>query len=129
LKAVAAILNSYKGGTLMIGVEDNKNILGAEYDFPALGEKQDLDGYELHLRNLLNRDFGADSAPLIDIVLHTIADKHVCEVRVSPGRHAYVLMEPDKHGQKTPQLYIRTGNQTKALSIDEALRYAANRWS
>jgi predicted HTH transcriptional regulator len=129
LKTVAAFLNSYKGGTLIIGVEDNKNILGAEYDFPALGKKQDLDGYELHLRNLLNRDFGSDSAPFTEIVLHPIGDKHVCEVRVKPGQHAYMLVEPDKGGQKVAQLYIRTGNQTKALLIDEALRYATNRWS
>jgi hypothetical protein len=128
LKTVAAFLNSYTGGTLIIGVEDNKNILGAEYDFSALGNKQDLDGYELHLRNLLNRDFGSDSAPLIEITLHPVGDKHVCEVRVTPGRHAYMLMEPDKGGQKLAQLYIRTGNQTKALSIDEALRYGKERW-
>lgn len=128
LKTVAAFLNSYKGGTLVIGVEDNKNVLGVEYDFSALGRKQDLDGYELHLRNLLNRDFGSDSAPLIEIVLHPVGDKHVCEVRVRPGRHRFLLIEPDKNGQKTSQLYIRTGNQTKALTLDEALRYAAERW-
>ncbi len=128
LKTVAAFLNSHKGGTLIIGVEDNKNILGVEYDFPALGKKQDLDGYELHLRNLLNRDFGSDSAPLIEILLHPIGEKHVCEVRVKPGRHDYMLVEADKNGQKSSQLYIRTGNQTKALSIDEALRYATDRW-
>jgi Putative DNA-binding domain/Domain of unknown function (DUF1998)/Helicase conserved C-terminal domain len=74
LKTVAAFLNSYKGGTLIIGVEDNGNILGAEYDFPSL-KKSDLDGYELHLRNLLNREFGGDSAPLIEIDLHAIEGK------------------------------------------------------
>jgi predicted HTH transcriptional regulator len=128
LKTVAAFLNSYKGGTLIIGVEDNKNILGAEYDFSALGKKQDLDGYELHLRNLLNREFGSDSAPYIEIELHPIGDKHVCEVRVTPGRRAYMLMEAGKDGQKKQQFYIRTGNQTVALGMEEALRYAAERW-
>jgi superfamily II DNA/RNA helicase len=128
LKTVAAFLNSYKGGTLIIGVEDNKNILGAEYDFPALGKKQDLDGYELHLRNLLNREFGSDSAAIIEIVLHPIVDKHVCGVRVQPGRRVYMLMEVGKDGQKKQQCYIRAGNQTVALTMEEALRYAAGRW-
>ena len=62
----------------------------------ANGDRIDLDGYELHLRNLLNREFGGDSAPFIEIVLHPIGDKHVCEVKVTPGRHAYMLVEPDK---------------------------------
>ena len=129
LKTVAAFLNSYKGGTLVIGVEDNKNILGAEYDFSALGKKQDLDGYELHLRNLLNQHFGSDSAPLIEIVLHPVGDKHLCEVRVKPGRRAFTLIEADKNGLKTSHLYIRTGNQTKALTMEETIRYVAERWS
>ncbi len=129
LKTIAAFLNSYKGGTLVIGVEDNKNVLGVEYDFPALGKKQNLDGYELHLRNLLNQHFGSDSAPLIEIVLHPIGDKHVCEVRVKPGRRAFTLIEADKNGLKTSHLYIRTGNQTKALTMEEAIRYVAERWS
>jgi len=128
LKTVAAFLNSYKGGTLVIGVEDNKNVLGIEYDFPAIGKKQDLDGYELHLRNLLNRDFGSDSAPLIEIVLHLVGDKHVCEVRVQPGRRHYTLRETDKNGNKKEQLYIRTGNQTRALTMEESLWYTRDRW-
>jgi predicted HTH transcriptional regulator len=128
LKTVTAFLNSYKGGMLIIGVEDNKNILGAEYDFPALGKKQDLDGYELHLRNLLNREFGSDSAPFIEIVFHPIEDKHVCEVRVRPGRRAYMLVEQGKDGQKKQQIYIRAGNQSVALTMEEAVRYATDRW-
>jgi DEAD/DEAH box helicase/Putative DNA-binding domain/Helicase conserved C-terminal domain/Domain of unknown function (DUF1998) len=127
LKTVAAFLNSYKGGTLVIGVEDNRNILGAEYDFPGL-KKGDLDGYELHLRNLLNREFGGDSAPYVEIDLHPIEDKHVCEVRVKPGRRAYMLIEQGKDGQKKQQLYIRAGNQTVALTMEEALRFATDRW-
>jgi Putative DNA-binding domain len=127
LKTVAAFVNSYKGGTLVIGVEDNGNILGVEYDFSSL-KKGDLDGYELHLRNLLNREFGGDSAPFIEVILHSIEDKHVCEVRVMPGRRAYMLSEAGKDGQKKQQFYVRTGNQTVALNMEEALRYAADRW-
>ncbi|MGI8826221.1 MAG: RNA-binding domain-containing protein [Chloroflexota bacterium] len=129
LKTVSAFLNSYKGGTLIIGVEDNGNILGCEYDFSAIGKKQDLDGYELHLRNLLNREFGSDSAPLVEIALHAIDYKHVCEVRVGPGRRPYTLIEQGKDGQKKQQLYIRTGNQTVTLGMEEALRYFADRWT
>jgi hypothetical protein len=111
----------------LIGLEDNHNVLGVEYDFPSL-KKGDLDGYELHLRNLLNRDFGSDSAPLILIVFHPVGEKHVCDVHVNPGRHAYMLDEVSKDGQKKQQLYIRAGNQTVALTMEEALRFATDRW-
>jgi len=127
LKTVAAFLNSYQGGTLIIGMEDNHHVLGIEYDFPSL-KKGDLDSYELHLRNLLNREFGGDSAPLLEIVLHPIGDRHVCEVRVKPGRRAFMLIETGKDGQKKQQLYLRAGNQTVTLTMEEALRYAADRW-
>lgn len=61
--------------------------------------------------------------------MHPIGDKHVCEVRVKPGRRAYMLIEQAKDGQKKQQFYIRTGNQTVALGMEEALRYAADRWA
>jgi Putative DNA-binding domain len=127
LKTVAAFLNSYEGGTLIIGIEDDGNILGVEYDFPSI-PKEDLDGYELHLRNLLNRDFGKDSAPLIKSTFHLVDGKHVCEVQVSPGQRPYVLVEQDKNGVKKPVLYMRTGNQTEGMALEEAVRYAPKRW-
>jgi hypothetical protein len=61
--------------------------------------------------------------------VHPIVDKHVCEVRVKPGRRAYMLIEQGKDGQKKQQFYIRAGNQTVALTMEEALRYAAVRWT
>ncbi len=127
LKTIAAFLNSYTGGTLLIGVEDNNNILGVEYDFPSL-KKPSLDAYELHLRTLLNRDFGIDSAPLIKTTFHAAGDKHVCEVQVQPGRRPYTLIEQDKNGVKKPVLYVRTGNQTVQMDMLDLLRYAPVRW-
>jgi hypothetical protein len=40
-----------------------------------------------------------------------------------------MLIEQAKDGQKKQQFYIRTGNQTVALGMEEALRYAADRWA
>ena len=57
LKTVAAFANS-QGGTLLIGVDDDGTILGLEHDYLSLGEV-DRDKFELHIRNLLNQQFGA----------------------------------------------------------------------
>src|SRR5262249_15667689 len=56
MKTVAAFANS-QGGTLLIGVDDSGNVLGLESDYHSLGNA-DRDRFELHLRNLLNQQFG-----------------------------------------------------------------------
>ena len=48
LKTVAAFGNS-DGGILLIGVDDNKNILGLQNDYNTL-KKKDSDYFEIHLR-------------------------------------------------------------------------------
>jgi hypothetical protein len=72
------------------------------------------------LQKLLNREFGGDSNPLIEIALHRIEDKHVCEVRVKPRRRVYMLIEAAKDVQTKQQFYIRGGNQTVAVIMEEA---------
>jgi len=42
-KTVAALLNS-ASGTLLIGVSENREVLGIEPDFPYLKDKQHADG-------------------------------------------------------------------------------------
>jgi hypothetical protein len=57
IKTVAAFGNG-QGGTLLIGVNDEGEVLGLEGDYHALGGAN-RDKFELHLRNLLNANFGA----------------------------------------------------------------------
>jgi hypothetical protein len=40
-----------------------------------------------------------------------------------------MLIEAGKDGQKKEQLYVRAGNQTLSLGMEEALRYAAEHWT
>ena len=55
LKTVAAFSNG-EGGVLLIGVNDEGEILGLEHDYSSL--KGTKDEFELHLRNLFNSTFG-----------------------------------------------------------------------
>ena len=57
-KTLAAFLNS-AGGTLLIGVDDAGSVLGIEADFAYLGrDKQDQDGWQQSLRNIVNKALG-----------------------------------------------------------------------
>jgi len=55
-KTIAAFCNT-DGGTLLIGVDDDKNFLGLEKDFSTL-KRATPDYYEIHLRNILHKFMG-----------------------------------------------------------------------
>ena len=81
MKTVAAFANS-QGGTLLIGVDDDGSILGLEHDYLSLGGV-DRDKFELHLRNLLNEQFGtAVVTSKIQIMFHEVDEKEVCQLDV-----------------------------------------------
>lgn len=117
VKSVVGFLNA-EGGVLFIGVSDDSRATGVEPDLELLGV--DLDRYELHLRNLLTKAIGdATVAKSVAIRFHPINGKTVAEVRVDPSPHPIYM--PDKNGALT--LFVRIGNQTKALALDEAVKY------
>ncbi len=66
VKAVCGFLN-HKGGTLLIGVAGDGQILGIEPDLRTLGAKGNTDGYELHLRQLLDTSLSAVTAQTVRI--------------------------------------------------------------
>ncbi len=122
VKTVAAFLNS-DGGTLLIGVDDDGNVLGLADDYKTLGKKPDRDGYELWLNKKLLDQFGKDCARFISITFGVIEGKDVCRVEVNRApRACYVT------NGSSEDLYIRTGNATQALSISEAIAYCRHHW-
>ncbi len=46
VKAVAGFLNSEVGGTLAIGVSDQKEVLGLEPDYATFRDRRSRDGFE-----------------------------------------------------------------------------------
>ena len=60
VKTVCGFLNA-EGGTLLIGVDDDGQVVGLEKDLSTLGRKPNLDGYELWLRRRLDDDLSITS--------------------------------------------------------------------
>ncbi|MFC1865794.1 Eco57I restriction-modification methylase domain-containing protein [Chloroflexota bacterium] len=122
LKTTAAFLNT-DGGTLLIGVDDDGKILGLEHDYKTFGKKQNQDVYQNWLTTLLLREFGKDSAPLIQINIYMLGGKEICRVSSKPSsKPVYV-----KDG-KGMNFYIRAGNSTRQLSTKEAVEYCRQHW-
>ncbi|AFZ25716.1 putative transcriptional regulator with HTH domain [Cylindrospermum stagnale PCC 7417] len=122
VKTVAAFLNS-EGGTLLIGVADDGQILGLENDY-LTAKNKDRDSYELLLHDLLlTSNFGHHFISFISITFHQVESKEICRIIVKPSKEtAYV-----KNGQAS-ELYIRTGNSSRQLDAKQAIEYSKNRW-
>lgn len=128
MKSVAAFANS-NGGTLLIGVEDDGSILGLEHDYLSLGGV-DRDKFELHLRNLLNQQFGtAVVTSKIDIMFHEVEEKDVCQIDVESAKDPLILKTKDKNGQLMEKFYVRSGNSSQEIPLSELHVYMKERFN
>lgn len=127
LKSVAAFANS-QGGTLLIGVDDEGSVLGLERDYLSLGDV-DRDKFQLHLRNLLNQQFGTVVATSkIDIMFHEVEEKEVCQIDVASAKEPLILKLRDKNGQLIEKFYVRSGNSSQEIPLSELHAYMKERF-
>lgn len=122
MKTVASFLNS-DGGYLVIGVDDQKNIVGLAKDMATL-RKPDLDSFENHFNNIFHSMIGADLRQFVNLTYSRAGDSHCCIVSVTPSSNPAYLKHDDDE-----EFYVRTGNSTTSLKLSEAQRYIKNRFS
>jgi hypothetical protein len=122
LKTLAGFLNSQVGGTLLIGVADDGEILGLEKDYQTL-KKPNQDGFEQTIMAAVASNLGADVCHCIHILFHVIDAKDVCRIIISPAPRPVFIEQGN-----APKFFVRTGGGTRDLNIQEALDYIHNRW-
>jgi len=123
LKTLAGFLNSTTGGTLLIGVADNGDLIGLKNDYHSL-KRQDQDGFEQAIITAISSNLGADLAPFIKVLFHVVDhDKHICRLIILPAPRPVFLSQ-----NKTPKFYLRTGGGTRDLNIQEAVDFISHRW-
>ena len=128
LKSVAAFLNT-NGGTLLIGVEDDGNILGLQSDYQTL-KKKDSDGFLLFISNdLLLKEFGKEHANLFDIKIQEINGLEVCQINIKPAPQEMYVNITNKNGATEECFFIRGTNSVLNLKTKEAVKYIKTRWS
>jgi len=121
IKSVAAFMNS-AGGTVLIGVDDDGNILGLEADF-AVMKKSNSDGFELIFNNAFNRMIGVEFRRLVHLSFPEIEGKIICIVAVQPATHPVYFQHQDRE-----EFYIRAGNASQPLSVSKATEYIRERF-
>jgi DNA-binding NtrC family response regulator len=122
VKTIAAFLNT-DGGNLLIGVDDEHNVLGLEYDYKLFGKKDPRDAYENFLTTLLLNNFGKGCSVLISISIEELAGKDLARVVAKPSPKPVFVKD-----NKGEHLYIRAGNTTRSLTMREALDYCKVHW-
>lgn len=119
LKTMAAFLNS-DGGTLLIGVDDAKNILGLETDFNSFSKPDKLDEFQKHFDNLIAKSLGNKCYHYLKVEIPLIEDKMICAVTIKSKSSEPVYITDEK-GQES--FYIRRLASTVELKPSEAIKY------
>ena len=121
LKTITGFLNS-NGGTLLIGVDDERNVIGIENDIKSI-RKKNLDGYRLFLSNLISDNIGKQLNSYVTIDFPSIDGKCVCSLVVRKSDSAAFLKDGGQNN-----FFIRTHNQTQELDSRETFEYISSRF-
>ena len=122
VKTLAGFLNA-SGGTLVIGIDDDGAVVGLAADYATL-RKRDRDGFELYLHEILIRDIGEAATSLfLTVNFHEIDGQDICQVNAELSDHPIYV----EH-QKDARFYVRIGNGTRALPVNEAVMHIAHRF-
>ena len=128
LKTIAAF-NNGQGGTLIIGVNDDMEVVGLVNDYNTLKDGT-KDGFELHLRNLVNHVYGIDfAANNLKVTFPVVDDKEICMVEIKPGIQPLFTITTDQFGIKKEKFYVRSGNSSPEMSVSEVSRYIRSRFN
>lgn len=116
IKTAAAFLNT-GGGTIVIGVDDRKAIVGIEADFPRT--KGSRDGWRRTFDDLVSESLGPDALPFIDLQLAPYRDKIVAIIKCQQRDQPTWLYE---------ELFVRRTATTERLSTRQAWSWCREHW-
>ncbi len=127
LKTISAFSNA-EGGKLLIGVTDEGGILGLDSDYNTFKEAN-KDHFELHLRNIVNNAFGKEfTATNLNVRFPIVNDMEICDIDVKATNSPLYLDVSDKGGAMQKKFYIRSGNTSQELDIEETASYIKKRF-
>lgn len=119
-KTISSFMNS-NGGVMLIGVDNDKRILGLDKDLSQL--EGNLDSFELHFTNTINKYLGKISRPYLNVEFEKVDGKDIALIVVKKSpRPVYI-----KYEDKT-EFYIRSGNSCQPLDVSEANDYIKDHW-
>jgi len=117
-KAICAFLNA-RGGFLLIGVTDDKEVTGLEYDYRLAGDKDPRDFLKLEFDNLIRDFFTPQTLHYIDSNVIQIENKDVFIVNVYHSKNPSFIK-----GQFGKEFFVRSEASSRQIhDIEDIVRY------
>jgi hypothetical protein len=116
LRTIGAFLSSF-GGVLYVGVDDQGQLVGIEYDFRLLKKgKRGKDIWELYLRDLIQGRFrdGASINDYVKVGFIEIEGKTLARVHVLRRNKLSLLKTPEGYA-----LFRRQGNKSVEVKMED----------
>jgi len=135
-KAPAVITNTIagfanaKGGTVLIGVNDNGRVVGLRPDYETFGERfakgggRGIDKGLNWLTDVIISHLGRDAVCRIRVRAHVVAGKEICRIDVP----AFSVPAWSSANKGDPVLYERLPNSTRAVPKDQIDSFLADRF-
>lgn len=121
-KTVAGFMNA-EGGTLLIGVDDDGEVVGIEHDFQTLRSKPNRDGWELAFTQAMANHLGEDAAACLSLRFSELPAGTVAVVRCTPRSKPTWVTDREKR-----RFFTRVGNATRPLPDAFADAYIDETW-
>ena len=127
-KTLVAFANS-NGGTLLIGVDNNKKILGLENEYQSVNPKlqyPNRDGFGLYFDELIRNYIGDSFSSLMTRKFLKFPAGDILIVTVKQSTNEIFLLKDDE-GKNSEQLYIRNLSSSRELSGIELAKFIKNK--
>jgi hypothetical protein len=119
IRALAGFLNA-RGGSLILGVNDQGEVVGLAKDFKSIQGRPNRDGFENWLTGLLRERIGGAAVANLSARFDVINTREICRIDAEAAP-APVFVE-DRH------FFLRLGNTTQNLNMRDAQDYIRSRW-
>ncbi len=120
VKSIAGFLNA-NGGLLIIGVDDDGEILGLHNDYWSL-KRRNKEGFQQRLVTLISNRLGRDIAINLHTTFHLLGTHEICSLFIEPANRPVYVSE----GNETV-FYLRSGNVTNPLTTSATVEYLKHR--
>jgi len=122
VRTICAFLNTV-GGTLLIGVSDEGEVLGLAHDLALMNGKTDekrRDNFTLLFSDTINEQLGVVFSRFVKLSFQEFSGQTIAVVQVRPGPEAAFV--------KNEEFYVRSGSQSRRLSARDSTRYILTHW-
>lgn len=120
-KTISAFMNS-NGGMLLIGIDDDGEVLGLEKDYNSLS-KSNKDGFVLTLTTLINNTLGKQTHKFVSIKIVTMSDKEICVIQVERSSSPVFMIKGEKE-----EFFIRASASSQPLGLKDTMAYIKSHW-